>query len=45
MCDVMVTCVCIVSVLVVSCECVMEGALVQAVAQPGPQMCSQLELM
>lgn len=45
MCDVMVTRVCIVSVLVASCECVMEGAIVQAVAQPGPQMCCQLELM
>lgn len=45
MCDVMVTRVCIVSVLVASCECVMEGALVQAVAQPGPQMCCQLEVM
>lgn len=45
MCNVTVTRVCIVGVLVASCECVIEGAEAHAVAQPGLQMCCQFELM
>lgn len=45
MCNVTVTRVCIVGVLVASCECVKEGAEAHAVAQPGLQVCCQFELM